>query len=53
MCLNCSLTVKSMKIGMMTVFKVLKKMGHGAIAKIPMKGHLKGIFKMVAILSQK
>jgi len=44
MCLNCSLTVKSMKIGMMTVFKVLKKIGHGAIAKIPMKGEFKGDF---------
>ena len=45
MCLNCSLIVKSMKIGMMTVFKVLKKIGHGAIAKIPMKGHLRGFLK--------
>ena len=33
MCLNCSLSVKSMKFGMMIVFKALKKIGYGAIAK--------------------
>ena len=32
MCLNCSLFVKSMKFGMI-VFKALKKIGYGAIAK--------------------
>ena len=41
MCLNCSLSVKSTKIGMMTVFKALKKIGYGAIAKTTVKGHLK------------
>ena len=33
MCFNCSLSVKSMKFGMMIVFKALKKIGYGAIAK--------------------
>ena len=39
MCLNCSLSVKSMKFhfGMMIVFKALKKIGHGAIAKKSVK----------------
>ena len=32
-CLNCSLSVKSVKFGMMIVFKALKKIGYGAIAK--------------------
>ena len=44
MCLNRSLSVKSTKIGMMTVFKALKKTGYGAIAKTPVKGHLNGSF---------
>ena len=37
MCLNCSLSVKSMKFGMMIVFKALKKIGYGAIAKKSVK----------------
>ena len=37
MCLNCSLSVKSMKFGMMIVFKALIKIGHGAIAKKSVK----------------
>ena len=37
MCLNCSLSVKSMKFGMMIVFKVLKKIGYGAIAEKSVK----------------
>ena len=53
MCLNCSLSVKSTKIGMMTVFKVLKKIGYGAIAKTTVKGHLKGSLKTAAILNRK
>ena len=53
MCLNCSLSVKSTKIGMMTVFKALKKIGYGAIAKITVKGHLKGNLKTAAILNRK
>ena len=53
MCLNCSLSVKSTKIGMMTVFKALKKIGYGAIAKTTVKGHLKGSFKTAAILNRK
>ena len=53
MCLNCSLSVKSTKIGMMTVFKALKKIGYGAIAKTTVKGHLKGSLKTAAILNRK
>ena len=53
MCLNCSLSVKSTKIGMMTVFKRLKKIGYGAIAKTTVKGHLKGSLKTAAILNRK
>ena len=34
---NCSLSVKSMKLGMMIVFKALKKIGYGAIAKKSVK----------------
>ena len=37
MCFNCSLSVKSMKFGMMIVFKALKKIGYGAIAKKSVK----------------
>ena len=37
MCLNCSLSVESMKFGMMVVFKALKKIGYGAIAKKSIK----------------
>ena len=37
MCVNCSLSVKSMKFGMMIVFKALKKIGYGAIAKKSVK----------------
>ena len=37
MCLNCSLSVKSMKFGMMIVFKALKKIGYGAIAEKSVK----------------
>ena len=37
MCFNCSLSVKSMKFGMMIVFKILKKIGYGAIAKKSVK----------------
>ena len=37
MCFNCSLSVKSMKFGMMIVFKALKKIGYGAIAKKAVK----------------
>ena len=37
MCLNCSLSVESMKFGMMIVFKALKKIGYGAIAKKSIK----------------
>ena len=37
MCLNCSLSVKSMKLGMMIVFKALKNIGYGAIAKKSIK----------------
>ena len=37
MCLNCSLSVKSMKFGMMIVFKALKKVGYGAIAEKSVK----------------
>ena len=37
MCLNCSLSVKSMKLGMMIVFKALKNIGYGAIAKKSVK----------------
>ena len=37
MCLNCSLSVKGMKFGMMIVFKALIKIGHGAIAKKSVK----------------
>ena len=37
MCLNCSLSVKSMKFGMMVVFKALKKIGYGAIAEKSVK----------------
>ena len=36
-CFNCSLSVKSMKFGMMIVFKALKKIGYGAIAKKSVK----------------
>ena len=36
-CFNCSLSVKSMKFGMMIVFKALKKIGYGAIAKKSIK----------------
>ena len=32
---------------------MLKKIEYGAIAKIPMKGHLKGSLKMLAILNWK
>ena len=53
MCLNCSLSVKSTKIGMMTVFKALKKIGYGAIAKTTVKGHLKGSLKTAAIFNRK
>ena len=53
MCLNRSLSVKSTKIGMMTVFKALKKIGYGAIAKTTVKGHLKGSLKTAAILNRK
>ena len=37
MCFNCSLSVKSMKFGMMIVFKALKEIGYGAIAKKSVK----------------
>ena len=37
MCFNCSLSVKNMKLGMMIVFKALKKIGYGAIAKKSVK----------------
>ena len=37
MCLNCSLSVKSMKFGMMIVFKALKKIVYGAIAEKSVK----------------
>ena len=38
MCFNCSLSVKSMKFGMMIVFKTLKKnKGYGAIAQKSVK----------------
>ena len=37
MCFSCSLSVKSMKFGMMIVFKALKKIGYGAIAKKSVK----------------
>ena len=37
MCFNCSLSVKSMKFGKMIVFKALKKIGYGAIAKKSVK----------------
>ena len=37
MCFSCSLSVKSMKFGMMIVFKALKKIGYGAIAKKSIK----------------
>ena len=37
MSLNCSLSVKNMKFGMMIVFKVLKNIGYGAIAKKSVK----------------
>ena len=37
MCFNCSLSVKSMKFGMMIVFKALKKIGYDAIAKKSVK----------------
>ena len=36
---------------MMTVFKALKKIGYGAIAKTTVKGHLKGSWKTAAILN--
>ena len=35
--LNCSLSVKGMKLGMMIVFKALKKIGYGAIAEKSVK----------------
>ena len=53
MCLNCSLSVKSTKIGVITVFKALKKIGYGATAKTTVKGHFKGSFKTAAILNRK
>ena len=53
MCLNCSLSVKSTKIGVMTVFKALKRMGYGAIAKTTVKGHFKGSLKTAAFLNRK
>ena len=37
MCLNSSLSVKSMKFGMIIVFKALKKIGYCAIAKKSVK----------------
>ena len=37
MCFNSSLSVKSMKFGKMIVFKDLKKIGYGAIAKKSVK----------------
>ena len=37
MCFNCSLSIKSMKFGIMIVFKALKKIGYGAIAKKSVK----------------
>ena len=37
MCFNCSLSFKSMKFGMMIVFKALKKIRYGAIAKKAVK----------------
>ena len=37
MCFNCSLSVKSMKFGMIIVFKALKKIGYDAIAKKAVK----------------
>ena len=49
MCLNCSLSVKSMKFGMMIVFKALKKIGYGAIAKSPLSVKNKS-FKTAAII---
>ena len=38
MCFNCSISVKSMKFGMIIVFKAPKKIGYGAIAKKSVKG---------------
>ena len=35
--MNCSLSVKSMKFGVMIVFKALKKIGYGAIAEKSVK----------------
>ena len=52
MCFNCSLSVKSMKFGMIIVFKALKKIGYGAIAKTSVKCEIKS-FKMAAILNRK
>ena len=37
MCFNSSLSVKSMKFGMIIVFKALKMIGYGAIAKKAVK----------------
>ena len=37
MCFSCSLSVKSIKFGMMIVFKALKKKEYGAIAKKSVK----------------
>ena len=44
MCFNCSLSVKSMKFGMMIVFKALKKIGYGATAKSPLSAKNKTFY---------
>ena len=41
MCLNCSPSVKSMKFGIMIVYKALKKIVYGAIAKKSVKARFK------------